>query len=195
MLRPALALCLACTLTLLASACSLQDDERQTAARAANSGASFSSSAQPSSAFDRGAGTGSSALDSALPPAEGGYAPYPEDAAISAEELHGLLTADATEDGTPPLVIDMRSYAEYYVSRISGSLSVPLAQLASRLYQIPRERQLVLVCASPEEAVEVWARLAEQGYDLGLLRIVSDNLAGWVAAGFATEMTTPAGCG
>ncbi|MDR1089240.1 MAG: rhodanese-like domain-containing protein [Coriobacteriales bacterium] len=142
-------------------------------------------------------------MESASPSTDTGYASYPEDANISAEDLHGLLTpdaatADATDgapDGTPLLVIDMRSYAQFYVSRIPGSLSVPLAQLASRLYQIPRERHLVLVCASPQEGAEAWARLAEQGYDLALLRIMSDDLAGWVAAGYATEMTTPAGCG
>ncbi len=63
--------------------------------------------------------------------------------AISAEELARRL-----EDGTV-LVLDVRPAEEYAAGHIAGALSIPHDELARRLKEIPRDREVVAYCRGP----------------------------------------------
>src|SRR5262245_41461190 len=81
--------------------------------------------------------------------------------AIVAANVHGLRPspriavdelADALRGATPPVVVDVRLPAEYRSVHLAPSLSVPLDQIVKRRDELPRDRELVLVCRTGSRA-------------------------------------------
>lgn len=62
---------------------------------------------------------------------------------ITAPTLKEIL-----DGGEPPLVLDVRTPAEWREGRIKGSLNIPLNRLAERHGEVPRDRGIVIGCAS-----------------------------------------------
>jgi len=62
---------------------------------------------------------------------------------ISAQALAEQLTTQ-----TPPLVLDIRTAQEWESGHIDQSLNIPLPHLAERMQDIPRDRPVVVHCAS-----------------------------------------------
>lgn len=83
-----------------------------------------------------------------------------EIATITAEALHQKLEAKAEQ----PLVVDVREPAEFEASHIDGALLAPLATVEENLAQIPKDREIVLVCRSGRRSGLAYQRLAARGY-------------------------------
>jgi rhodanese-related sulfurtransferase len=66
---------------------------------------------------------------------------------ISPEELAEELARPADASG-PVFVLDVRAAQEWKQSRIEGSENVPLNRLRTRLGDVPRDRRVVVHCAS-----------------------------------------------
>jgi len=66
-------------------------------------------------------------------------APAAPPAFISAAEVHRLMV-----QGAPPVLIDVRSRAEYQARHIRGAVSIPLPEVVQRAREIPRDRLVVL---------------------------------------------------
>lgn len=60
---------------------------------------------------------------------------------ITPQELKGKL-----DNGQEILVVDSRSLAEFRQRHIPGALSVPYAEVQSRLGEWPRDQEIVLYC-------------------------------------------------
>ena len=107
-------------------------------------------------------------------------------ARISVGELYELIRA-----GAPPIVIDVRSITARGLEprRIPGALHVPLHDVAQRLKELPRDREIVLYCSCPSEASA--ARVAKILMNHGIKRVrpLHGGLDAWVAAGYAVEET------
>ena len=82
--------------------------------------------------------------------------------------------ADATREA--PLLVDVREPWEYDRCRIEGSVLIPLQSLPGRTGELPRDRDLVLVCHHGNRSQRAAAWLQQSGYP----RV--HNLAGGVAA-------------
>ena len=80
---------------------------------------------------------------------------------LAAAEL-ARWRADASR--APPLLVDVREPWEFAYCRIDGSLSVPLAELARRREELPRERPLVLVCHHGQRSQHAAMLLAGAGF-------------------------------
>jgi glyoxylase-like metal-dependent hydrolase (beta-lactamase superfamily II)/rhodanese-related sulfurtransferase len=92
---------------------------------------------------------------------------------ITVEELAGALGgADA------PLVVDVRLPAEYRSVHLEPSLLMPLDELGRRREEIPRERELVLVCRTGARA-----RLAASQLTGFRARVLEGGLVAWQEAG------------
>lgn len=63
----------------------------------------------------------------------------PEDAITRGELLRRLEAGEIT-------LIDVRPHAEYTAGHIPGAISVPLAELAARLAELPADREIVAYC-------------------------------------------------
>jgi len=95
---------------------------------------------------------------------------------LSREELLARMAAGQV------IVLDVRPAAEYQQGHIAGALSFPVAELGTRLTELPSALEIVAYCRGPycvfsDEAV---ALLAAQGYRARRLR---DGYPEWHAAG------------
>ncbi len=80
------------------------------------------------------------------------------------------------------LLLDVRPSEEYAAGHLPGSLSIPVAELQSRLVELPQEKEIVAYCRGPycvfaDEAVSL---LRAQGYNAHRLE---QGLPDWRALG------------
>jgi membrane protein DedA with SNARE-associated domain/rhodanese-related sulfurtransferase len=105
-------------------------------------------------------------------------------ARISVADLYALMAA-----GVSPVIIDVRSATarELEPRWIPGALHVPLQEVAQRLKELPRDREIILYCTCPSEASA--ARVAKILMNHGFQRVrpLFGGLDAWVAAGYAVE--------
>ncbi|MDT8304423.1 MAG: rhodanese-like domain-containing protein [Anaerolineae bacterium] len=99
---------------------------------------------------------------------------------ITPQEAHTLLT----EDGDTYLLLDVRQPSEYSAGVAQGAVQIPLTQLGSRLDELPRERQILTICASGHRSPLAARRLARAGFQV---KDVQGGTQAWRAAGLALE--------
>jgi rhodanese-related sulfurtransferase len=93
---------------------------------------------------------------------------------IRAEELLAWLQGEA-----PPLVLDVRTHAEYTSGCIPGARHIPLTELPHRLVEVPRGQVVVCVCRSGHRSGMACRLLRSHGLDArnlagGMLRWCGD---------------------
>jgi glyoxylase-like metal-dependent hydrolase (beta-lactamase superfamily II) len=89
---------------------------------------------------------------------------------INAAELAGRLGTDRE-----PFVLDVRDPGEVSEWKIAEAVNIPLGELPQRFGELPRDREIVAVCASGNRSTRAAEFLAQQG-----LRVA--NLQGGMAA-------------
>jgi glyoxylase-like metal-dependent hydrolase (beta-lactamase superfamily II) len=92
---------------------------------------------------------------------------------IDAAELAGRLGTD-----DEPFVLDVREPDEVAEWAIPSSVNIPTRELADRIGELPREREVVVVCASGSRSALAADVLAERGLRVANLR---GGLAAWGA--------------
>jgi len=104
---------------------------------------------------------------------------------ITMDELNTLI-----DRGEMPVVVDVRGSATRRIDRrrIPGAIALELEAIENGRAQLPREREIVLYCACPDEAsAEHAARLLlTRGY--GSVRALLGGLEAWVDAGYAVDI-------
>jgi membrane protein DedA with SNARE-associated domain/rhodanese-related sulfurtransferase len=102
-------------------------------------------------------------------------------ARINVADLYELIQA-----GAAPIIIDVRSLTarELEPRWIPGALHVPLPEVARRMKELPRDREIILYCTCPSEASA--ARVAKILMNHGFKRVrpLLGGLDAWVAAGY-----------
>lgn len=79
---------------------------------------------------------------------------------ISAAEVGEKL-----KNGKRPLVVDVRQPHEYQGGHINGSKLIPLNELPRRLNDLPKDREIVCVCATGNRSRTATKMLLRQGYN------------------------------
>lgn len=107
---------------------------------------------------------------------------------MSIEELRQRHTTEHI------MVVDVRPHVEYHAGHIPGAHSIPIAELAARLDELPKDQPIVAYCRGPycvfsDEAV---ALLLDHGYTAYRL---SEGFPEWRASGFPIATTSPSGAG
>jgi glyoxylase-like metal-dependent hydrolase (beta-lactamase superfamily II)/rhodanese-related sulfurtransferase len=97
-----------------------------------------------------------------------------EVARISAAEAPAWMAAHDA------MIVDVREPSEYAVARVPGAVSIPQADLATRLNEIPRDRELLVVCAGGTRSL----RSAQFLHAIGYERVTNldGGTNGWLAA-------------
>lgn len=90
------------------------------------------------------------------------------------------------DDGAKaPYVLDVRTADEYVSGHVPGAVNIPHDQLASRLAEVPKDRDVVLYCRSGRRAVIAGQVLADNGYVR--LEHLQGDIAAWVDQGQPVE--------
>lgn len=86
-------------------------------------------------------------------------------------------------------ILDVRPPEEYETAHIPGALSVPLPELAKRLSELPRRREVVAYCRGPYcvLAVEAVKLLRRKGFKAVRLE---EGILDWAALGLPLEART-----
>jgi rhodanese-related sulfurtransferase len=63
------------------------------------------------------------------------------------------------------VLLDVREPFEIELAQIQGSLNIPLAEVAGRLAEVPRDRELVVMCHGGVRSARVVKFLEQNGYD------------------------------
>lgn len=98
----------------------------------------------------------------------------------------GVAEAPAWIAAHNPVIVDVREPSEHAVGRVPGAVSIPQADLAVRLDELPRDRELLLVCASGMRSLRAAQFLRAVGY-----KHVT-NLDGGTNGYLAAHQSTPA---
>jgi NADPH-dependent 2,4-dienoyl-CoA reductase/sulfur reductase-like enzyme/rhodanese-related sulfurtransferase len=83
---------------------------------------------------------------------------------VAADVLRGdmpLAHWDATKGG---FLVDVREPVELVVERVPGAVNIPLGQLRSRLGELPRDREILLICRSAQRAYMATRILLQHGF-------------------------------
>lgn len=90
------------------------------------------------------------------------------------------------DDGAQaPYVLDVRTADEYVAGHVPGAVNIPHDQLASRLAEVPKDRDVVLYCRSGRRAVIAGQVLADNGY--ARLEHLQGDITAWVDQGRPVE--------
>lgn len=90
-------------------------------------------------------------------------------------------------------VLDVRSPEEYASGHVPGAVNIPYDQMASRVAEVPKDKDVVLYCRSGRRAGIAAEVLADQGYER--LQHLEGDIVAWVEKGrpVATPLD-PAAC-
>jgi len=101
---------------------------------------------------------------------------------ISAAEL-----AQQLRSGTAPLILDVRTPAEYAAGHIPGAINIPHTEIAQRLKDIPaaKSAEIVVHCQGGGRAAAAERELAAAGYTN--LRDLTGHMKGWQQGGFPVD--------
>ncbi|OGO53581.1 MAG: hypothetical protein A2V85_08160 [Chloroflexi bacterium RBG_16_72_14] len=64
----------------------------------------------------------------------------------------------------PAVILDVRELDELTRSRIEGSLFIPMSLLGARLFEVPKDRPVLVICASGSRSVNVVGHLLASGW-------------------------------
>ncbi|HEY5629597.1 MAG TPA: rhodanese-like domain-containing protein [Candidatus Limnocylindrales bacterium] len=85
----------------------------------------------------------------------------------------------------PALLVDIRERDEFMAVRIEGSLFIPMSQLGVRLDEIPKDRPVMLICASGNRSTSATAYLLQNGWED--VASVAGGIDGWQRLGLPVK--------
>jgi rhodanese-related sulfurtransferase len=86
----------------------------------------------------------------------------------------------ATAHAGGAFVLDVREPREYLDGHVPGALLVPLAQLLSRLSELPKGETVFVICASGNRSKTATSWLNDRGFEA---TSVAGGTSGWVSSG------------
>ena len=100
-----------------------------------------------------------------------------------AEEIDVARAYEMYQQGA--FLVDVRTQEEWDEVHIPGSVLIPLDELPDRLSEVPRDKDIVVVCRSGNRSEEGAAILLKAGYEsvVGMEGGIRD----WSAAGYPVE--------
>jgi adenylyltransferase/sulfurtransferase len=78
-------------------------------------------------------------------------------------------------EADPPLVLDVREAWEREIAHLPGTTDIPMGEVTGRLGELPRDRDIVVMCRSGGRSRKVAEYLDGKGYRVS-------NLAGGILA-------------
>jgi rhodanese-related sulfurtransferase len=96
---------------------------------------------------------------------------------ISAAEAQAKQAAGA-------FVLDVRTVEEWNEAHLTGAILIPLDQLGQRLSEVPRDREIVVMCRSGNRSATGRDILLNAGFTR--VTSMAGGIRDWMAAGYST---------
>jgi rhodanese-related sulfurtransferase len=79
--------------------------------------------------------------------------------------LNAMELSEKLKNGKRPLVVDVRQPEEYRTGHIIGAKLIPLSELSRRMKELPKDREIVCVCATGSRSRSATKLLVGEGYN------------------------------
>lgn len=89
------------------------------------------------------------------------------------------------EPGSAALILDVRERDEFSVLRVPGAVLLPLSELADGVERLPRDRPLLVMCASGKRSLVAADHLGRRGF--GEVTNVTGGIIAWRDAGLPVK--------
>jgi len=98
---------------------------------------------------------------------------------VNVQKLNEIL-----KSAKRPLVIDVRQPEEYQAGHIAGAKLIPLGSIKQHLNELPKDKEIVCVCASGSRSRSAAKQLIEAGYTV---LDMSGGMMNWQRSGFPVK--------
>lgn len=99
-------------------------------------------------------------------------------------ELEATVAHSRLNGKTGPLVLDVREPHEFAYGHIEGARLIPLGDLAQRMKELPRDREIICVCRSGHRSRKATRQLKADGLKVSNLR---GGMLAWSRAGLPVK--------
>ena len=105
----------------------------------------------------------------------------------AADDVQEISIEDAPAwiESREAVVLDVREPAEYSAGHLPGAISIPQAELATRLDELPKDRDVVVACAAGLRSANCTAFLSQMGFSRAIS--LAGGTDGWRNAGLPIE--------
>ena len=93
--------------------------------------------------------------------------------------LSALELQEKLKSTEPPFILDVRQPEEYNLGHIAGTKLIPLGELSKRMNEVPRDREIVCICATGHRSVPAARKLMEAGYSVHHMK---NGMIAWLVA-------------
>lgn len=100
---------------------------------------------------------------------------------IFGDEVPAVVAADVPPDG---YLLDVREQDEWDAGHAPDAVHIPMGQLGDRAGEIPRDREIFVICRSGARSAQVTVALNQAGW---LAKNVDGGMKGWAEAGRPME--------
>ncbi len=101
---------------------------------------------------------------------------------VAADVLRGDMPLAHWDIGQDGFLLDVRESVELTVEDLAGALNIPLGQLRWRLDELPRDREIRVICRSGQRAYTATRILSQKGFNA---RVVSGGMLSHAILGLA----------
>lgn len=85
--------------------------------------------------------------------------------ARTADDTVSVVDARRKHEAKEGLLVDVREAGEWTSGHVPGAKHIPLGQLAAHYQNLPRDREIMLVCQSGARSGAATKMLRQQGFD------------------------------
>ena len=93
--------------------------------------------------------------------------------------IQALELQEELSNGKKPYLLDVRQPQEYRMAHIADAKLIPLGELSRRISEVPRDREVVCICATGHRSVPAVRKLAAEGY---AARSLKNGMIAWQMA-------------
>jgi rhodanese-related sulfurtransferase len=91
------------------------------------------------------------------------------------------MTATPADVTPETYLLDVREDDEWAAGHIDGAVHIPMSGLLARIAEVPKDRDVVVVCKVGSRSAQVTAYLRQQGWET--VRNLDGGVVSWVRAG------------
>jgi rhodanese-related sulfurtransferase len=83
---------------------------------------------------------------------------------VAADILRGDMPISHWDSVDGKFLLDVRNPPELAVEQVAGALNIPLPELRARLGELPRDREILVICRSAQRAYYATRILLQNGF-------------------------------
>ena len=111
------------------------------------------------------------------------------DSMISASQLDADIKANKDWQ-----IVDVREHSEFATGHVPKAVNIPLGSLTTRLSEISKDKDVILVCLNGTRAFTAWQNLIQKGYDPHRVKVLVGGMEQWRSLGSGEITESIGGC-